>query len=385
MAVFTELTLFLMIIGFCSFSTASEYRTEASVIDELTSSSDVYDCDEITTKTKAGLKTKTVCYFPSKILSDKDIYVVGEFVWNKKDGENKDLILNTKGNIIFDESGKIINKSKGDASIILKSGMEPGKKRPYSSTVIFKGKSSQVEMFGNGKVKIFYNPTKGNKKHKYHNPIIYDDMLPNVNLETYMLVNSVYDLQGITACLYGTFALSQNIDASPTKKWNCTKDNVCSGFYPIMDSLDKAPFSGTFDGNNYRINNLFIYRPDETNVGLFGDATGVNEYKSTIKNVWIVDSDITGKRCVGGVVGQATGVKLLSLHTINNTIHSILSDNHSENRIKGRQSGCVFGNTHANLTDEKNGISTSDDDKLFGSCVRCNIDDDDDTEEGEVE
>lgn len=186
-----------------------------------------------------------------------------------------------------------------------------------------------------------------------------------------MLVNDIYDLRGITACLYGAYALSQNIDASPTKKWNYLNGHY-QGFYPIMNFSDKAPFSGTFDGNNYEINGLFIYRPDEPNVGLFGDATGVNSYKCTIKNFSLVNSSITGKRCVGVVVGQATGVSFDTIKVANNKVRSIFADEKIEDGIVGEIAGCVLDNNHKNLTKENDSIVTNDEKRLFGSCVRCN-------------
>ena len=310
--------------------------------------------------------TKTDCFFPGKCIGNKDIHVTNIINWNR----GKNLILHTKGNIVFKPKGKII--IMGDESIVLKAGMLPGSKKLYDSIVKFEGNNPQIEMHGAGIVKIYYNPKKGREKHKYHNPIFYDDVLPNLNLQTYMLVNNIYDLQGITACLHCAYALSQNIDASLTKKWNYSQGRY-EGFYPIMGFLNKAAFSGIFEGNNYVIDGLYINRADEPNVGLFGDVTGVNEYKSTIKNLVLINSDITGQRCVGAVVGQATGIRLdnITVPEDKNSVRSILNEAQKEYGILGWLAGCILSNTHINLSTKGNSVNTSDK-PLFGSCYNCN-------------
>jgi len=58
------------------------------------------------------------------------------------------------------------------------------------------------------------------------------------------------------------------------------------------------PFTGTFDGGIYVIRNLFINRPEEREIGLFGNTNG-----ATIRNVGIVDANVTGEMVVGGLVG----------------------------------------------------------------------------------
>jgi len=83
--------------------------------------------------------------------------------------------------------------------------------------------------------------------------------------------------------------------ASPTA-------NGGKGWQPIgsfnasYDPVD--PFTGTFDGQGYEIRDLFIDRPDEDGVGLFGAVVG-----AVIENVGMVDADVTGSWGVGGLVG----------------------------------------------------------------------------------
>ena len=264
----------------------------------------------------------------------------------------------TKGNIVFAENGKITSKKNG--SIILKAGMEPGEKDIYDSTVKFEGTTPQVEILGEGRIKIYYNPTEGKKDHKYKNPTNYSE---SPTLETYMLVNDIYDLQGITACLFGSYALNQDIDASPTKTWN-------EGFFPIKEwgAEKPAPFSGIFDGNNYVIKNLYINRPNEEMVGLFGDITGVNRYRAVLRNLIVENAVISGKRCVGVVFGQATEINMLGIFVNNSKIRSEADF--------GKVGGCVLVNKYKSVSSNntflyKNGIKSKTNNKLFGSCVHC--------------
>ena len=69
-----------------------------------------------------------------------------------------------------------------------------------------------------------------------------------------------------------------------------------SGWEPI--GTDANRFTGTFNGNKKFITNLFINRPSEDYVGLFGMGDG-----DTIFNVGIEGCNITGRFAVGGIMG----------------------------------------------------------------------------------
>ena len=48
--------------------------------------------------------------------------------------------------------------------------------------------------------------------------------------------------------------------------------NTCAGWAPIGDNSSR--FEGVFDGNGFKITNLYINRPTTDNVGLFGSVSG---------------------------------------------------------------------------------------------------------------
>lgn len=95
------------------------------------------------------------------------------------------------------------------------------------------------------------------------------------------------------------FIQTKNIDASETNSWNGGL-----GFSPIGDgensgSSSKNNFNGSYNGQMFSIKNLYINRPDQKCVGLFGMAWD----KATIKNIELIDANVTGDRYVGALVG----------------------------------------------------------------------------------
>jgi len=77
--------------------------------------------------------------------------------------------------------------------------------------------------------------------------------------------------------------------------------NYRMGWQPIGSSGN--PFTGRFEGHGYQISDLFINRPDEDEVGLFGY---VGE-GGVINDVEVVNAAMTGRQFVAGVVGSNLG------------------------------------------------------------------------------
>ncbi len=120
------------------------------------------------------------------------------------------------------------------------------------------------------------------------------------------LIYDVYGLQGMGGFLSSTFGLANDIDATITSNWNSGE-----GFIPIGNS--GTPFTGTFNGNNYTISDLFINLPTTNNVGLFGYTRG-----ATIENVGLVSVNITGHNNVGGLVGWNWSGSIANSYTTGN-------------------------------------------------------------------
>lgn len=120
--------------------------------------------------------------------------------------------------------------------------------------------------------------------------------------ETPWQVATVDDLQSIGNGEYAVthhYQVVNDIDASATQTWNWDAGTSSYlGFVPI------ATFSGTLDGQGHTISGLYMRRSDlPENVGLFRETkTG-----SLVTNLRLENIDVTGIKCVGGIVGRPYG------------------------------------------------------------------------------
>lgn len=105
-------------------------------------------------------------------------------------------------------------------------------------------------------------------------------------------IHGIDELQALRDRPDGHYALAGPIDASATAGWNHG-----AGFAPI--GREGAPFTGSFDGRGHAIHGLFIERPGEDKVGLFGYARN-----ATLRNVRLVGGHVTGGENVGALVGH---------------------------------------------------------------------------------
>jgi hypothetical protein len=122
---------------------------------------------------------------------------------------------------------------------------------------------------------------------------------PSQNLE----IRTWYDLDAVRDNLTGNHILMNDLDsttagyaelASPTA-------NQGKGWEPI--GTEWIGLRGTFDGQGYEVRDLFINRPDEGLVGLFGEV----DRGAIIENIGVVNVTVTGKGGVGGLVGDNYG------------------------------------------------------------------------------
>ena len=108
-------------------------------------------------------------------------------------------------------------------------------------------------------------------------------------------LTDVYGLQGVgssAANLAATWRLIGSFSASGTSGWNSG-----AGFAPITG------FTGNFIGNGATISGLFINRPTETGVGLFGSVGSAG----TISNLLLSGANVTGLVNVGALAGSNAG------------------------------------------------------------------------------
>jgi len=112
------------------------------------------------------------------------------------------------------------------------------------------------------------------------------------------IVNSVATLQKI-----GTDQDGWTLSA----QYKQTADINMTGvtFKPIGTYSPNKPFTGTYDGNNYKISNLVINSAGTDGVGLFGYIAGNGETTGIVKNVKLEGGSVNGNNYVGGVVGYS--------------------------------------------------------------------------------
>lgn len=157
-------------------------------------------------------------------------------------------------------------------------------------------------------------------------------------------ITTLAELQAMDDDLTEDYILDNDIDAADTENWNSG-----AGFSPI--SLTVGPdFSGSFDGGGHTISNLFINRPTTDSVGLFSETYTTSQ----IKNVFLEDVDITGKKYTGALIGDATkqGSNILSCGmsgdvTGNDYTGGLLGNaNHSLTLSKCFSKGTIIGNNY---------------------------------------
>jgi len=110
-------------------------------------------------------------------------------------------------------------------------------------------------------------------------------------------IYTLNDLQNMNDYLDCDYILMNNIDATPTTTWNGGE-----GFEPVGEN-NLSPFTGTFDGQDFTIDGLFINNLTRSYLGLFG-YTGEG---SSITDVNLTNVDITGLQHVSPANGSYSG------------------------------------------------------------------------------
>jgi|GEM_PF-2396603 len=158
-----------------------------------------------------------------------------------------------------------------------------------------------------------------------------------LSIETAFIITNCTQLQEINDNLSAYYKLGNDIDCAATATWNENVDewvdgvvggtligdeyvgvvnNGYFGFEPIAQQAavmgESQGFTGTLDGQNHTISNLWIFRKNQDYAGLIGYATN-----AIIKNVILDNAQIVGQSSTGGFLGYGSGVGLQNL--TNNT------------------------------------------------------------------
>jgi len=142
----------------------------------------------------------------------------------------------------------------------------------------------------------------------------------NGTVEYPYLISTIEQLQQVEDYIDGNFKLISDIDASDTVNWNGGK-----GFMPLfLDS--RINFSGTLDGQGFKIKSLYISRSGEQNIGLFGSTMD-----SEIRNMIFTDAKVHGGNSVGVLGGVSSG-DIVNIRILNSEVNG----NYSVGGIVGR-------------------------------------------------
>jgi hypothetical protein len=123
-----------------------------------------------------------------------------------------------------------------------------------------------------------------------------------------------YDLDAIRNNLFGSHTLMNDLDSSTPgyEELASQTANQGKGWQPL-GTWSLSAFTGSFNGQGHEIMDLFINRPNESPVGLFG-YTGE---EGVIKDIKMMDVTVAGYYYVGGLVGFNNGIVTNSYSTGN--------------------------------------------------------------------
>jgi hypothetical protein len=128
--------------------------------------------------------------------------------------------------------------------------------------------------------------------------------LPSQNLE----IRDWYDFAAVSSNLSGNHALVNDLDSTTPGYEGLAgpRANQGTGWQPIGTFVPMCPyagFSGTFDGQGHEIRDVYINRPDDDLVGLFGCVYE----EGVVRNVGVTNVTVIGDWGVGGLVGRNLG------------------------------------------------------------------------------
>jgi hypothetical protein len=131
---------------------------------------------------------------------------------------------------------------------------------------------------------------------------------PSRNLE----IQDWYDLDAIRNNLGGHHILMNDLDsttagyeelASPAANGGKGWQPIGTFFYCSVQQAFGEKFEGTFDGQGYEIRDLYINRPGESSIGLFGFVVE----GGIIKNVSVINATVASSDGVDGLAGLNEG------------------------------------------------------------------------------
>jgi hypothetical protein len=118
-------------------------------------------------------------------------------------------------------------------------------------------------------------------------------------------ITNWHHLNNVRTRLGSHFILMNNLDSGTLgyAEWASSTARGGASWLPIGTIGITSPFTGNFNGQGREIRDLFINRPTEDRVGLFG-VVGIG---GVIRNVGVVNVNVRGRNIIGGLVGYNDG------------------------------------------------------------------------------
>jgi hypothetical protein len=163
-----------------------------------------------------------------------------------------------------------------------------------------------------------------------------------------------YDLNAVRNDLDGSYILMNDLDSTSPGYTELASEtaNDGRGWEPIGTS--DSGFTGSFDGQGHEIRDLFINRPDEDYIGLFGHITWVRyiDNVGVVENIGIAQADVTGSTLVGALAGHNAG---------------LVNNSYSSGSVTGNERvGGLVGWNQATLSDSYSGCSVTGSTRVGG-------------------
>jgi hypothetical protein len=191
-------------------------------------------------------------------------------------------------------------------------------------------------------------------------------ILANFGLEV-VEIRDWHDLDAIRNNLGGRYILMNDLDSTTASYMELASPTADQGrgWEPIGTSDDQ--FTGSFNGQGYETKDLFINRPDQSYVGLFGEVG----QEGVTKDIGVVNVTVIGNDYVGGLVGHSDGTASNSYSTgsVTGEEHvgslvghngGIVSNSHSSGSVTGdSRVGGLVGWNQATLSNSYSSCSVT--------------------------
>lgn len=163
-------------------------------------------------------------------------------------------------------------------------------------------------------------------------------------------ISTIDQLDSIRLYIDSSFVLINDLDFEGS---DFDSDHSEKGWSPLgNDNSEDEHFGGSFNGRGFAIHNLYINRPGDSNIGLFGYIQS-----ATLDSVIIESCNVLGNQNVGAVVGYSNA--------------SSLSQSHASGKVSGTKliGGLVGDSFNSSISASNASVEVSGSNELIGGLI----------------